>query len=77
MLAINSREFSLEKQIQQEFGISTVVLLSRSSSPANLGWIAKPRLNPEILEETLEPIAIATCFQSDHHRWLELSVKLM
>jgi hypothetical protein len=45
----------LQQQIQDQFGIPPVRLLSRPSPASNLGSVANPNLMPKFLQHRLKP----------------------
>ena len=69
------RELSFEQQVEQQFRIPAVCLLSAACPAANLGRITDEDLMAERLQQFDEPGAVAAGFQADYHVTCELRVE--
>ena len=68
---------SLQQQLQQKSGISSVVLLPPHLTGADLRCIADPRLVPQPRQHLYEPLTIPRGFHADQCRCRNLPVNLL
>src|SRR5258708_339577 len=65
----------VEQQLQNEFGVAPIVLLPPTSSAADLGGMPKPDFATQFLEQSFEPGAVTTGFQTHDYVPAELGVE--
>ena len=69
------RKLVMHQQVQQQVGITAIVLLSPSRQPPDLSRITHQQLMAQLLHQLLEPVGVTTGFDADNHFPLKLTVE--
>src|ERR1044072_8146288 len=72
---MQTREFIVDHEVQNEFCITAIVLLPPTSAAPNFGGIAQPHFAVQLLQHGFEPRTVATCFETDNNVSCECGVE--
>src|SRR6187455_1693234 len=73
---MNPRKLILQQQIQNQFGIAAVRLLSRSRAATNFSGMSNPYFMAQLLKHRFKPSAITAGLKADDYPTGELRIEL-
>src|SRR3989441_1699769 len=73
--SMQTRKLIMKQQLQNQFRVAPIVLLTPARAASNLGRVAQPDFVAEVFEQLFEPGAVTAGFQPDDHAPHELRVE--